>query len=236
MAGSLEYLVRIENGSSYSGVASDSGDIGATILYQYGVSGTFWGEPGYNTLTSTPLWPFPNEALIKTKMAEYTYDDGSGGDPEITGARGFCATGTGLDGVNPITLTSYIWEYLGNEIPADIYGAGPVYDAPTINGPNDFSTTSTSVEINGTYYIDPDLADQSVIATWTLGENSGFAVAALGVFSATVTGLELGQNNIVFEITDSNNRTANDTIIITRISVSQSSISSTSVSHGVIFK
>ena len=56
------------------------------------------------------------------------------------------------------------------------------------------------------------------------------------MFSATVTGLELGQNNIVFEITDSNNRTANDTIIITRTSETQSSISSTSVSHGVIFK
>jgi hypothetical protein len=89
------------------------------------------------------------------------------------------------------------------------------YDDPTITGPADFSTTAPSVEINGSYTIDPDLPDQSVIITWTLGESSGFAVAALGVFSCTVP-VELGANSIVFAVTDSNSGTANDSITITR--------------------
>jgi hypothetical protein len=55
--------------------------------------------------------------LIKEKMAAYTYTDDTG---TVTGARGFCA-GTSLGGY-PQTLTRYIWEYLGNEIPATIYG------------------------------------------------------------------------------------------------------------------
>src|SRR5205085_1629742 len=60
-----------------------------------------------------PLWPFPNEAVIKADMASYS---GPGG----AGARGFTA-GNSLDG-SPQTLTRYIWEYLGNQIPAEIYG------------------------------------------------------------------------------------------------------------------
>jgi hypothetical protein len=116
---SLKYLPRIESGSDLSGVASDGGDIGANIIYKIGVDGTLWGEEGYDEVTTEPLWPFPNEDIIKEKMAEYTYDDGSGGEPEISGARGFCAEGDGLYG-GPITLTSYIWEYLGNECPEEI--------------------------------------------------------------------------------------------------------------------
>lgn len=206
----LEYLPRTETGSQLK-----TDGIGANILYQFGATGTIWGEAGYNLLqdgtngqATVELWPFPNEAIIKTNMAAYSYDSGN-----LSGARGFCATGTRLDGVNPITLTSYIWEYLGNEIPADIYGADPVYDTPTITGPNDFSTTSASVEIEGTYTVDSELTVDTV--TWTLGESSGFCVAALGVFSCTVP-VELGTSSIVFEITDSNSGTANDSITITR--------------------
>lgn len=124
--GALKYLCRIEASSALDGTASDSGDIGATILYRIGTSGTLYGETGYNTVSATSLWPFPNEALIKSDMSAYTYDDGSGGDPEITGARGFCAPGKQLNGTDDITLTSYIWEYLGNEIPAEIYGTSTV--------------------------------------------------------------------------------------------------------------
>jgi MYXO-CTERM domain-containing protein len=40
------------------------------------------------------------------------------------GARGFCA-GTSQDGT-PQTLTKYIWEYLGNPIPAEIYGCANI--------------------------------------------------------------------------------------------------------------
>ena len=40
----------------------------------------------------------------------------------VNGARGFAASGTQLNGADQITLTSYIWEYLGNQMPSDIYG------------------------------------------------------------------------------------------------------------------
>lgn len=99
----------------------------------------------------------------------------------------------------------------------------PAYDMPTITGPGDSSTQSTSIYVEGVYTIDPDLQDQSVIVTWTLGESSGFCVAALGVFSCTVPGLALGANSIVFEITDSNSGTAADTTVVTRTAPGTSS-------------
>lgn len=103
----LVYLPRIEAGSTLKTSGSSGGQMGAEIIKRYGVSGTLWGESGYNTLTSENLWPWPNEARIKTDMAA---DD----------ARGFC-TGNSLDGT-PQTLTKYIWEYLGNQIPSSVYG------------------------------------------------------------------------------------------------------------------
>ena len=105
---SLRYLTRIETGSALKGAGAGGADIGATILNRYGAEGSRYGESNYNTLTATALWPWPNETRIKREMCANT-------------ARGFCATGARLDGVNPITLTTYIWEQLGNPIPADIY-------------------------------------------------------------------------------------------------------------------
>jgi uncharacterized repeat protein (TIGR02543 family) len=108
----LKYLPRVESDSPLKGKASDGGDIGANILYQYGVSGTLYGEPGYDRLTNTPLWPFPYEDEIKKDMAAYQYGS-------LSGKRGFAKDGTGLYG-GPITLTSYIWEYLGYPCPSNI--------------------------------------------------------------------------------------------------------------------
>ncbi len=116
----LLYLPRIETGSTLATAGSGGGQIGAQILYMWGTTGTLWGETGYDTITTTPLWPFPNEAVIKTDMASYV---GPGG----AGHRGF-TLGNSLDGT-PQTLTKYIWEYLGNQIPNNIYGTpsnGPV--------------------------------------------------------------------------------------------------------------
>jgi hypothetical protein len=75
-----------------------------------------WGEPGYDSLLSEPLWPFPNEDVVKNTMGAWTYMN--------NGKRGFCADGNGLYG-GPITLTSYIWEYLGNPCPPEICAYGP---------------------------------------------------------------------------------------------------------------
>jgi len=123
--GGLKYLPRIESGSYLMTAGSGGGQIGAQILYKHGTSGTLYGDAGYDTLTEAALWPFPNEALIKADFASY---DGLG----PSGARGFC-TGNSMDG-NPQTLTKYIWEYLGNQIPADIYGEEAPASTTTLSG------------------------------------------------------------------------------------------------------
>lgn len=105
---SLRYLTRIETGSALKGTGVGGADIGATILNRYGAEGSRHGESNYNALTTTALWPWPNESRIKQEMCANT-------------TRGFCSTGTRLDGINPVTLTSYIWEQLGNPIPSGIY-------------------------------------------------------------------------------------------------------------------
>lgn len=121
--GSLKYIIRIETtdelANSNLATAGESGvPIGANCRTLVGTSGTIWGESGYNTDTGISMWPFPNEALIRTKMKVYSYDSGN-----LTGDRGFC--------VNGETLTKYIWEYLGNDIPTDIYGEDSGAGFPT---------------------------------------------------------------------------------------------------------
>jgi hypothetical protein len=98
----LLYLPRTESGTS-----------GANAITKIGTSGTLYGDTGYATDTGQALWPFPNEDRIKTELAAVS-------------ARGFC-TGNSIGGTAQ-TLTKYIWEYLGNQIPDEIYGGEP----PTI--------------------------------------------------------------------------------------------------------
>ena len=105
---SLKYPVRIESGSALKGAGYNNEDIGANIVYRYGIDGTFYGDIGYNTLTEIDLWPWPNEETIK-------------GDMSQSSTRGFCANGKQLNGIDDITLTSYIWEYLGNPMPSGMY-------------------------------------------------------------------------------------------------------------------
>jgi len=109
---SLKYLTRIETGSLLKGAGFGGTDIGANVLFRYGVDGTRFGEANYNTLTATSLWPWPNEARIKSQMCAST-------------TRGFCSSAAPLGSGGNIpavkTLTTYIWEYLGNAIPAGIY-------------------------------------------------------------------------------------------------------------------
>jgi hypothetical protein len=92
---------------------------GATVVKRYGVSGTLWGEPGYDQLTSENLWPWPYEDKIKAVFAE-TNNPPSGNSPSTNPTkRGFTADGNGLYG-GPISLTSYVWEYLGTPCPATV--------------------------------------------------------------------------------------------------------------------
>ena len=105
---SLKYLLRIEAGSKLKQAGNDGKDIGANILFRYGEDGSRYGEEGYNRLTSVPLWPWENEELIKEQMCKNT-------------DRGFCTNGNRKNGAKPVTLTSYIWELLGNPIPVSVY-------------------------------------------------------------------------------------------------------------------
>jgi hypothetical protein len=116
----LLYLPRIETGSTLKTSGSGGGQMGAQIIYKIGIDGTLYGESGYNTVTTNALWPWPNEDRIKSDFASVT-----------NGARGF-ATGNSKDGTSQ-TLTKYIWEYLGNQIPSDIYsdsGGGSTVEVP----------------------------------------------------------------------------------------------------------
>jgi hypothetical protein len=122
----LLYLPRVEAPSSVHGTASDGGDRGANIIYKYGVDGTLWGEPGWDTLTANPLWPYPFEDVIKQDMAAYKC-----AAPACTpgnyapAVRGFVLPDSNTTAPGRLyggsrTLTSYIWEYLGNACPAEI--------------------------------------------------------------------------------------------------------------------
>lgn len=96
---------------------------GATVINRIGTSGTFFGDSGWNTVTDVPLWPWINEDLIKTQFSRSIAipSGGANGQTSINTTRGFCASGTQLDGATPITLTSYIWEFLGTQMPTSIY-------------------------------------------------------------------------------------------------------------------
>lgn len=105
---SLQYLVLPE------------GENGATITHRY--------HDG--VVTDEVLWPWPNEARIKADFAEsfenmpLEYQNAD---------RGFVVEGTGLYG-GPITLTSYIWEYLGHPCPSEVCEAAFVVDAGVTDG------------------------------------------------------------------------------------------------------
>lgn len=89
---------------------------GAVILKRYGASGTLWGEPGYDQLTTDDLWPWPYEDKIKSVFAEPNQPPPGYAPQTNLTTRGFAASGSGLYG-GPITLTSYIWEYLRTPCP-----------------------------------------------------------------------------------------------------------------------
>lgn len=140
-SGALKYLPRLEPGSSLEGAGESGADIGANILTLIGSTGTLWGETGYNTDTGISMWPFPNEDLIKEKMNAYSYTDATG---TVSGNRGFASTSTtSMDG-SPMTLTKYIWEYLGNQIPANIY---PVVSTVTATASADPTSGDTPLEV-----------------------------------------------------------------------------------------
>lgn len=135
--GSIKYLPRgPEDGSLLATAGSGGSHIGAQVLWKIGRDGTLQGETGWDTVRSPEngygsitdsLWPFPNEGRMKMDMGAY---DG----PGLAGLRGFTAAGTQLNGTDDVTLTSYIWEYLGNQMPDDIYVDITTPKSPEVTG------------------------------------------------------------------------------------------------------
>lgn len=121
----LQYLPRIEAGSSLQSAGLSGGRVGANITTFIGKSGTFYGDVGYDQETGISMWPFPHEDTFKEQLQSYTYTGltRSGATETLSGNRGFAnSSAKQLNGVTDVTLTSYIWEYLGNEMPIEIYG------------------------------------------------------------------------------------------------------------------
>ena len=92
---------------------------GATILKRYGKSGTHWGEPGFDQLTTEDLWPWAYQDKIKAVFAEQNDPPQKNSPAENLTTRGFAEVGNGLYG-GPITLTSYIWEMTGTPCPPTV--------------------------------------------------------------------------------------------------------------------
>lgn len=81
----LQYFPRIEVGSNLKTAGLNSGQMGAQITNQFGYTFTRYGVNNYNVLTSTPLWPFPNEAIIKQEFCgAYNWGFCSAANPTLT--------------------------------------------------------------------------------------------------------------------------------------------------------
>lgn len=94
----LLFLPRIEAGSALAGAGEAGARVGARLVNRLGVFGRLHGERGYADETEAGLWPWPYEARIRADMCA------------VTPPRGWCAT--------TVSLTEYVWNYLGNGVPA----------------------------------------------------------------------------------------------------------------------
>jgi len=113
------HLIDTSTTASLNSTATDGSHVGATILHAVGVTGTLWGEPGYDQQTTESLWPWPYEDEIKAVFAE-TNNSPSGVTPSTNNTRrGFAANVDSFG--KSMTLTRYIWQQLGNAIPENIY-------------------------------------------------------------------------------------------------------------------
>ncbi|HEU4663684.1 MAG TPA: hypothetical protein VFS55_06610, partial [Dokdonella sp.] len=96
----LLWLPRIEADSALAHAGPGGTRVGADVTRRLGVSGTLYGEAGYDGVTAQSLWPWPYEARIQAAMCADT-------------SAGFCASSS---------LTRYVWEQLGNAMPPDVAG------------------------------------------------------------------------------------------------------------------
>lgn len=211
-ANGLTYITEIDSGSQL-----EADGIGATIIKQYGRTGTLWGETGYNLLqdgtsgeADVDLWPFPNQDTIRTNMKAYSYDGGN-----LSGDRGFCA-----DGEN---LTDYIRNYI------------TASTNPVVNAGTDQSVSVNSASISGTYTLEGGRTVAS--CTWSNDRGgSGTLTAAGGTITGTVTGLSSGVNVITITVTDSEAEEGSDSLNVTYTPVVSTISTNSSNSAGCLIR
>jgi len=174
LADGLLYLPRVESGSALATAGESGGQAGAQIVDRIGAAGSLWGETDWNTTTSTPLWPWPHEVELAARMAAYQLHG-------VDGARGFCAGGNGLYG-GPVTLTSYIWEWLGSPAPAEIVGDDCV--APAITSQPEGTTVTVGGQATLTVVAS---GSQPFAYQWYEGSSGATADPVAGATSASFT-------------------------------------------------
>ena len=109
--------------------------VGATVLNRVGRSGSLYGDPGWNEVTSESLWPWPYEDKIKEVFSMPSQPPAGYSPTTNNTTRGFAAA-TDQFGF-PMTLTRYIWQYLGTQIPVEIYAsASETPKPPTVFASN----------------------------------------------------------------------------------------------------
>jgi hypothetical protein len=101
---STKYPLLIEKGSPLHKSGYKKANVGATILYQYGVDGSHYGDKGYNKLSKQNLWPWKNEDRILKDICEKS-------------SYGICESHYRDLRNKPYTITTYIWEQFGNKTP-----------------------------------------------------------------------------------------------------------------------
>jgi hypothetical protein len=159
----LRYITRTEPSSGGKGTGEGGSDIGATVLYRY--------EDG--SLTSSNLWPWPNEVRIKSEMCTGIY-----------ATRGFCASSS---------LTQYVWEAAGNSMPTDVTGnttattpttAQSLATVPqTTTSPTPVTTTTQTTTIVFTRDLTVNDVGDDVKALQQFLNQQGFTIATTGAGS-----------------------------------------------------
>lgn len=212
----LRYPTRVEAGSALSTAGSGGGRIGPDVVYRLGRTGTdaecggatdglscqVYGDTGWDELqnglsgkATVKLWPWPNQDTIKARMGTYALHG-------AVGARGFAAGGTGLYG-GPITLTSYVWEHLGNPCPPEICGPTIPDTAPPSVPMNPAAEAVSSSKINVSWTASTDNVGVSGYRVYRGGQlvgspggpafqDSGLAASTLYQYS--VSAVDAAQN------------------------------------------
>lgn len=64
----LKEPTKIEENSHFKGKGLAGKDIGANIVYRYGIDGSRFGDDNFNVLTNIKLWPWPHEQKILSQI------------------------------------------------------------------------------------------------------------------------------------------------------------------------